>query len=283
MSGCSCSDEVERLFGGSGAQDLDLAPLEREPEADRLHDVGLVVHDQDPHPAESGGPAAGTTRVNRLPVPGRSHVDAAPCAWAIARAVAQAAPRPVRLRSAGRRRTARTGAAGRRPGSPAPGRSPSRRRTIPPWEHNGDRAVPRAVLQGIGDEVDEGLAPVGGGRRTRGGAPAREVDRLGGGPRGAQWRRRRRGPSRSHRTGGAGGDVAVRNRVSSSMSATTRCIRSAFRSMVARRVSTSSGGGRRGRSRSTPTQVRIAVSGVRSSWAIVERRSVRSRSSSASC
>ena len=64
-------DDVQRRLAVAGPQDIDLAPLEREPEPDRLDDVGLVVDDEDlHHGSSSGGPAVGTTRVNVLPRPG---------------------------------------------------------------------------------------------------------------------------------------------------------------------------------------------------------------------
>ena len=63
-------DEVERRFAGVRADDVDLAPLQRESQADRLDDVGLVIDDQDLHQRRSsGGPSAGTTSVNVLPRP----------------------------------------------------------------------------------------------------------------------------------------------------------------------------------------------------------------------
>ena len=40
-------DDVERGLARPGAEDVDLAPLQGEPEADRLDDVGLVVDDED--------------------------------------------------------------------------------------------------------------------------------------------------------------------------------------------------------------------------------------------
>ena len=53
MSGRSPLDDVERLLAGARAEDLDVAPLEREPEAHGLHDVGRVVDDEDPHQSTS--------------------------------------------------------------------------------------------------------------------------------------------------------------------------------------------------------------------------------------
>ena len=70
MSGCSCSTASSAASPGPGPEDVHLAPLEGEAEADRFHDIGLVVDDQDPHQAGSGGPSAGTTRLNVLPRPG---------------------------------------------------------------------------------------------------------------------------------------------------------------------------------------------------------------------
>ena len=84
----------------AGAEDVDLAPLEGEPEADRLDDVGLVVDDQDPHhrrrPAR--GPAAGTASAERAALR-RARLSTSivpPCAWAIASAVGRPRPTPSR-------------------------------------------------------------------------------------------------------------------------------------------------------------------------------------------
>ena len=88
-------DDVQGGLAGPGAEDLHLAPLEGEPEPDRLHDVRLVVDDQDAHQAGSGGPSAGTTRVKVLPWPGRLSTSIVPpCAWAIASAVGSPSPTP---------------------------------------------------------------------------------------------------------------------------------------------------------------------------------------------
>ncbi len=66
------------------------------------------------------------------------------------------------------------------------------------------------------------------------------------------------------------------------MSSTTRCIRVALRSIVSSSVRCSSALGSTRGSSSSPTLVRTAVSGVRSSWAIVDSNSVRIASISAS-
>ena len=74
--------------------------------------------------------------------------------------------------------------------------------------------------------------------------------------------------------------LPVRKRARSRMSPTRRCIRSALRSIVSTSVRCCSGVGSLSSASSRPAQVRIAVSGVRSSWAMVADRSVRSVSSS---
>ena len=43
--------DIERRLTGPRADDVDLAPLQGEPEADGFDDVRLVVDDQDPHQA----------------------------------------------------------------------------------------------------------------------------------------------------------------------------------------------------------------------------------------
>ena len=103
MSGRCLLDDVERLLAGAGAEDLDVAPLEREPEAHRLDDVGRVVHHEDPHQSTSGGPSAGTTMLNMLPSPGALvDVDAARRAPGRSRARSAAPARPRARRRSGR-------------------------------------------------------------------------------------------------------------------------------------------------------------------------------------
>ena len=67
MSGRSCSTTSSACSPVPAPEDLHVAPLEREPEAHRLHDVRRVVHHEDPHQPTSGGPSAGTTMLNTLP------------------------------------------------------------------------------------------------------------------------------------------------------------------------------------------------------------------------
>ena len=63
-------DEVERGRTIAGTEDVDLPPLQREADAQCLHHVGLVVHDEDLRHSTSSGPSVGTTSVNVLPCPG---------------------------------------------------------------------------------------------------------------------------------------------------------------------------------------------------------------------
>src|SRR5688572_10737918 len=87
-------DDVERRFPFPRSKDIDVPPLEHEPQADRFDNIGLVVDDQDLHTAApSGGPATGTASVNVLPSPGRLRTSMVPpCAWAIASARGSPSP-----------------------------------------------------------------------------------------------------------------------------------------------------------------------------------------------
>src|SRR5687768_13069838 len=89
-------DQVERARAGPGAEDLDVAPMHREPEAHRLHDLGRVVDDKDLHSsAGSAGPRLGTRKRNVVPVGPVSTSMAPSCACAIAREIGRPSPVPV--------------------------------------------------------------------------------------------------------------------------------------------------------------------------------------------
>ena len=160
--------DVQRHLAGGGSQHVDLAPLEREPETDRLDDVGLVIHDQDlHHGSSSSGPDVGTTRANRLPRPTvLSTSIVPPWAWAIASDVGSPRPTPSRGPERSLRPTKKRSNRRGRSASGMPGPSSSTTHAVSAPRRSTRRRISpddRRVALRVREEVDERLlepAPV---------------------------------------------------------------------------------------------------------------------------
>ncbi len=281
-------DEVDGAFAFAGPDDVDLSPLQREAEPDRLHDVWLVVHDQDLHSSpSSAGPCAGT-RSAKSAAPARFGLDVDGPAVRFGDRQRDREPES----RAGPARVARRREEPLEESCPVLGRDARPTVLDAPddvvavdGQRQPDGGARRRELDARSTAGSAGPVRAADGRRTpRSGRRAREGRAAARGP-GAGWpapmpaSRARPTPSKRRAWSVS---VPDRKRARSSTSVTRRCMRSALRAIRSRSCARAASSGRMPGSRRRPTEVRTAVRGVRSSWAMVDSRSVRRRSSASS-